>query len=110
MMSPQIIPSEETAIEEARETWQRGYRDAMAAGREIPVVDVPAELGDTARTSVEATRELTRMGNRRSYIVSVDIAALEAARRSRESSAAASKQSPATKQQRSPRKRSRKRG
>lgn len=109
----QYIPSEETAIEEARETWQRGYRDAIAAGREVPVVDVPAELGDTARTSVEATQSLTRLGNRRSYIVSVDIRALEAARKAREQAAAERhpKQATARKPAGSPRKRgSKKRG
>lgn len=105
---PQYIPSEEQAIDEARETWQRGYRDAIAAGREVPVVDVPAELGDTARASVEATRELSRLGNRRSYMVSVDIRALEAARVARETAAA--KRHPKTAAKPSPRKRSKKRG
>ncbi|HEX9117831.1 MAG TPA: hypothetical protein VGA61_17315 [Anaerolineae bacterium] len=104
----QYIPSEAQAIEEARETWQRGYRDAVAAGREVPVVDVPAELGDTARTSVEATRELSRLGNRRSYIVSVDIRALEAARVARENAAA--KRHPKSAAKPSPRKRSKHRG
>lgn len=79
-MIPDAIPSASEAIEQAREVWQRGYRDAMAAGREIPVVDVPRELGDTARTSVEATQELARLGNRRSYTVSIDLAAMERAR------------------------------
>lgn len=91
----QYIPSADDAIEEARETWVRGYRDAQEAGREVPVVDVPASLGDAARTSVEATQSLTRAGNRRSYVVSVDLKALEAARIAREH-AAASKQRPAT--------------
>lgn len=96
----QYIPSESQAIEEARETWQRGYRDAVAAGREVPVVDVPADLGDAARTSVEATQELSRLGNRRSYIVSVDIRAMEAARRAREETAATHKKAPAQKRAR----------
>lgn len=103
-MIPQAIPSESQAIEEARETWQRGYRDAMAAGREIPVVDVPAELGDTARASVEATQELARLGNRRSYVISIDLAAMERdrlARLARAVEAAASAAAP----KRRPRKR-----
>lgn len=77
------VPSAETAIEQARETWLRGYRDAQAAGREIPVVDVPRELGDVARTSVEATTDLARMGGRRSYTVNIDLRALEAQRQAR---------------------------
>lgn len=76
-------PSAETAIEEARETWVRGYRDALGAGREIPVVDVPRELGDVARTSVEATTDLARMGGRRSFTVNIDLKALEARRQAR---------------------------
>lgn len=76
--------SEHTAIEQAREVWERGYREATAAGREIPVVDVPADLGEGARYSVEATQGLTRLGNRRSYTVSVDLRAMEAARLERE--------------------------
>lgn len=88
-MLDQPMPSAETAIEEAREVWQRGYRDAMAAGREIPVVDVPRELGDVARSSVEATQSLTRLGNRRSYVVTIDLRALEVARKEREAAEAA---------------------
>ena len=76
-MLDQAMPSESQAIDEAREVWQRGYRDAVAAGREVPVVDVPASLGDVARASVEATTELARLGNRRSYTVNVDIRAME---------------------------------
>lgn len=72
-------PSAETAIEQARGEWERMYRDNEAAGRETPVVDVPASLGDTARASVEATTELARRGRSRSYVVNIDLAALEAA-------------------------------
>lgn len=71
--------SSETAIEQARDQWQRMYRDNEAAGRETPVVDVPASLGDVARASVEATTELARRGRSRSFIVTIDLAALEAA-------------------------------
>lgn len=76
-------PSAEQAIDEAREVWLRGYRDAQAAGREIPVVDVPRELGDVARTSVEATQGLAKLGNRRSFTVNVDLAAMERRRQER---------------------------
>lgn len=72
-------PSAETAIEQARGEWERMFRDAQAAGREVPIVEVPAALGDVARASVEATTELARRGNRRSYVVNIDLAALEAA-------------------------------
>lgn len=72
-------PSADTAIDTARDQWQRMYREAEAAGREIPVVDVPASLGDVARTSVEATTDLARRARSRSWVVNVDIRALEAA-------------------------------
>ena len=76
--------SADTAIEQARGEWERMYRDAKEAGREIPVVDVPASLGDVARSSVEATTELTRRGNRKSFIVNIDLRALEQAARAEE--------------------------
>lgn len=72
-------PSADTAIEQARGEWERMYRDAQAAGREVPVVDVPASLGDVARASVEATSELARRGRTRSFVVNIDLRALEAA-------------------------------
>lgn len=87
MLDAVAVPSESDAIEQACEVWERGYRDAMAAGREIPVVDVPAEYGGAARMSVEATQRLSQAGNRRSYIVSIDLAALERARQEAERAA-----------------------
>lgn len=77
-------PSADTAIEQARGEWERMYRDNQAAGRETPVVEIPREMGDVARASVEATQELTRRGNRRSFLVNIDIRALEAAARAEE--------------------------
>lgn len=91
LQPPTAIPSESDAIEQACEVWQRGYRDAQAAGREIPVVDVPAEYGGAARMSVEATQRLAQLGNRRSYIVSIDLAALERARQEAERAAGVAK-------------------
>lgn len=81
--------SSDTAVEQARGEWERMYRDAQAAGREVPVVEVPRELGDVARASVEATQELTRRGNRRSFVVNIDLRALEAAARAEEARRAA---------------------
>ena len=106
----QPIPSAEQAIDEARETWQRGYRDAMAAGREIPVVDVPGALGDTARASVEATQELARLGNRRSYVISIDLAAMERDRLTRLARAVEAAASAAAKGQRPSRRKRRQEG
>ena len=91
------MPSETTAIEQAREVWMRGYRDSVEAGREVPVVDIPASLGDSARTSVEATTELARRARSRSWTVNVDIRALEAARKAKEAEARRSMRRPSRK-------------
>lgn len=76
------------AIETARSEWQRMYRDATDAGREVPVVTIPKELApDSFKASADATAELSRLAGRRSYLVSIDIAALER-RRAADASAA----------------------
>ena len=76
--------SEGEAIEQARYLWAREYRATLDAGREVPVVDVPREIGAAAHYSVEATQELARLGGRRTFGVSVDLRAMEAARRARD--------------------------
>lgn len=70
------------AIETARHEWQRMYRDATDAGREVPVMTIPKELApDSFRASADATDELSRLAGRRTFGVSIDLAALEARRR-----------------------------
>jgi len=75
---------ENEAIEQARYLWAREYRATLDAGREVPVVDVPREIGAAAHYSVEATTELARRGSARTFGVAVDLRAMEAARRARE--------------------------
>lgn len=91
------IPTEETAIDEARDAWAKLYRERTDAGREVPIVDVPRELERTAdgqepdpsqkaaweyaaRMSVEATDDLGRRARSRSYLVPIDLRAMEAQR------------------------------
>lgn len=75
----------DNAIEQARGEWERMARDAQAAGREIPVQEIPRELApESFRASADATAGLMRAANRRSFIVGIDLRALEAARAVRE--------------------------
>jgi hypothetical protein len=62
--------SENDAIEEGRYMYAKMAREEYNAGREIPVVDVPVELGDMAYTSVEAGDELLRMARTKRYTLS----------------------------------------
>lgn len=81
-VAPERGPSAEADVaEEVRETWLRGAMDAMQAGREIPVRDLPRDLlGDAALVSAEATSQLYRQASTKRFVVSIDIAALERAR------------------------------
>lgn len=96
------IPTEETAIDESRDAWMKLYRERTDAGREVPVVDVPRELGAAARYSVEATDDMARRARSRSYIVNIDLKALRMAQEERAAQAAQ-----AAKVQKSARKRAR---
>ena len=53
------------AIEEAKYMYSKMYREELNAGREIPVVDVPIEIGEDAIYSVESgdacIREATKV-------------------------------------------------
>lgn len=93
--------SENEAIEQARYLWAREYRATLDAGREVPVVDVPRELGAAAQYSVEATTDLARVGSARTFGVAIDLRALEAARQARAQAQSATK--PATRRTRNKR-------
>lgn len=80
-VDPDAPRPEHTVAEEVRETWLRGAMDALQAGREIPVRDIPASTGDAGRLSDISTADLFRRAQTRRYIVNVDIRALEARRR-----------------------------
>jgi hypothetical protein len=58
------------AIEEANYMYAKMYREEMEAGREIPVVDIPASLGADAIYSVEAGDKMIREANKRHYSLS----------------------------------------
>jgi hypothetical protein len=58
------------AIEQANYWYSRIYREDTNAGFEIPVVDIPAELGADAIYSVEAGDKCIRDANRRNYSLS----------------------------------------
>ena len=79
------------AIEQARGEWERMARERIEAGREIPVQEIPRDLApDSFRASADATADLMRRAQRRSYTVSIDLAAMEAARIARAAVLAAS--------------------
>lgn len=79
------------AIEQARGEWERMARERLDAGREIPVQEIPRDLApDSFRASADATADLMRRAQRRSYTVSIDLAAMEAARIARAAVLAAS--------------------
>jgi hypothetical protein len=69
-------PSANDAIEEANYMYSKMYREEMNAGREIPIVDIPAGDDLDERTyrdavySVEAGDKCIRDANRRSYSLS----------------------------------------
>lgn len=58
------------AVEEANYMYSRMYREEMNAGREIPVVDVPIEIGPDAIYSVEAGDKCIREANKRRFSLS----------------------------------------
>lgn len=62
--------SEDDACEEARYMYAKMAREEYNAGRELPVVDVPAEMGENAYRSVEAGDELLRMARTKRYMLS----------------------------------------
>lgn len=60
-------PSADEAVEEANYWYSRIYYEDTKAGLEIPVKDVPIELGEDAIYSVEAGEKCIRDANKRSY-------------------------------------------
>jgi len=83
VLDPDRKRDETEVAEEVRETWLRGAMDMIQAGREVPVRELPADLGDAAVLSSEATSGLYRRASTRRYVVNVDIAALERKRQER---------------------------
>lgn len=82
-LDPDRARDEAEVSEEVRETWLRGAMDAMQAGREIPVREIPRDLGDTAILSEEATSDLYRRAATRRFSVNIDIKMLERRKRER---------------------------
>lgn len=58
------------AIEEAKYQYAKMAREELNAGREIPVVDVPIELGDMAILSVESGDELLKESRTKRFMLS----------------------------------------
>lgn len=65
------VVSESDAIEDCCETYEKMVRDVEKAGRELPIVDVPASLGDSARISVETGEKLIRRAHRRTFFINL---------------------------------------
>lgn len=89
-------PIRAESIEEVRGTYERMVRDRQAAGREVPAQPVyldglSREDQETARQSVEASQELYKRAQRQSYVVAIDLKALEAARKARAAASTAPK-------------------
>ena len=56
------------AIEQANSKYEEMVRTELENTRELPIVDVPATLGDSARTSVEVGDRIIRKAHTHSFI------------------------------------------
>lgn len=61
--------NENEEINCANETWERMAREEIQAGREVPIVDVPDELGVAFRTGAEVTERLWQRAQRKSFLI-----------------------------------------
>lgn len=61
--------NENEEINCACDTWERMAREEIQAGREVPIVDVPDELGTAWRTGAEVTERLWQQAQRKSFVI-----------------------------------------
>ena len=57
------------AIEQANEKYEEMYRAEVAGGREVPIKEIPIELGEDAIYSVEAGDRAIWKANRHSFSI-----------------------------------------